>query len=211
MKTDELISLLATQAGPAPKALAAKRLLPASVVGGLLAAALVIGVLGLIPKTMLAEPGPWIKLVYAGALALATAWLVSRVGKPGASGKQAVAAVLGIVSIMLLVGFVSYMGTAEPDRLAALMGHSWLLCPWTILVLSIPVMAGTFWAMKGLAPTNLPLAGAACGLFSGAVAAMAYALACTEPAAPFIAIWYTLGIALCGGVGAVLGPRLLNW
>lgn len=112
---------------------------------------------------------------------------------------------------MLLIGGFSYLGTAESERITALMGHSWLLCPWTILVLSMPVMAGSFWAMKGLAPTNLPLAGATCGLFSGAVAAMAYALACTEPAAPFIAIWYTLGIALCGGLGAVLGPRLLNW
>lgn len=70
MKTDQLITLLANQAGPAPKALAAKRLLPASMAGGLLAAALVVGVLGLIPNTMLAEPGPWIKLGYAGALAL---------------------------------------------------------------------------------------------------------------------------------------------
>jgi hypothetical protein len=211
MKTDELITLLANQAGPAPKALAVKRLLPASMAGGLLAAALVIGVLGLIPNTMLAEPGPWIKFAYAGALAFAAAWLVSRVGKPGASGRKAAGAVLGIVLIMLMIGFVSYLGTEESERIAALMGHSWLLCPWTILVLSIPVMTGSFWAMKGLAPTNLPLAGAACGLFSGAVAAMAYALACTEPAAPFIAIWYTLGIALCGGVGAVLGPKVLNW
>lgn len=104
MKTDQLITLLANQAGPAPKALAAKRLLPASMAGGLLAAALVVGVLGLIPNTMLAEPGPWIKLGYAGALALATAWLLSRVGKPGASGKQAVTVVLGIVSTMLLIG-----------------------------------------------------------------------------------------------------------
>lgn len=64
---------------------------------------------------------------------------------------------------------------------------------------------------EGFAPTRLVYAGAACGLFSGAVAALVYALACTEPAAPFIAIWYTLGVALCGAVGAFLGPRLLNW
>ena len=211
MKTDELITLLANQAGPAPKALAVKRLLPAGMAGGLLATALVVGVLGFIPDTMFTEPGPWIKLVYAGALAFATAWLASRIGRPGASGKKAAATVAGIVLTMLLVGFISYINLEESERAAALMGHSWLLCPWTILVLSIPVMAGSFWAMKGLAPTNLPLAGAACGLFSGAVAAMAYALACTEPAAPFIAIWYTLGIALCGGVGAVLGPKVLNW
>ena len=88
MKTDELITLLAKQAGPAPKALAIKRLLPASVVGGMLAAALVIGVFGPIPVTMLTEPGPWIKLAYAGALALAAGWLAARSGKPGASANR---------------------------------------------------------------------------------------------------------------------------
>ena len=153
----------------------------------------------------------WPRRLRDATLALAAAWLVSRLGKPGASGAQAMYAFAGVILIMVCAGFLSYLGTPESERAAALMGHSWLVCPWAILGLSLPVMAGSFWAMKGLAPTNLPLAGAACGLFSGAIAALVYALACTEPAAPFIAIWYTLGVALCGAVGAFLGPKLLNW
>lgn len=211
MKTDELINLLSTQAGPAPKTSLASRLLPAGLAGGLLAAAMVLGVLGLIPGAMFAEPGPWIKIAYASTLAFSAAWLLARLGRPGASGKQAALAITGVVSIMVLAGVVSYLGTPEAERASALLGHSWLVCPWAILGLSLPVMAGSFWAMKGFAPTKLVAAGAACGLFSGAVAALAYALTCTEPAAPFIAIWYTLGIALCGAVGAFLGPKLLNW
>lgn len=211
MKTDELITMLTTQAGPATKVSVAKRLVPVGVLGGLIAAALVLSVLGLIPNSMFSEPGPWIKIAYAGTMVLAAAWLVARLGKPGASEKQAMSAVAGVVFVMGLAGLLSYLSTPEADRAAALMGHSWLVCPWAILGLSLPVMGGAFWAMSGFAPTNLTAAGAACGLFSGAVAALAYALACTEPAAPFIAIWYTLGIALCGALGAFLGPRLLNW
>lgn len=211
MKTDDLITMLSHEAGSAPKVSVVKRLLPASLAGGVVAASVVLTILGLIPNEMFLEPGPWIKIAYASTLAMAAGWLVSRLGKPGASGTQAIYAVLGVVLIMVFSGLMSYLGTPESERAAALMGHSWLDCPWAILGLSLPVMAGAFWAMKGLAPTNLPLAGAACGLFSGAVAALAYALACTEPAAPFIAIWYTLGIALCGALGALLGPKLLNW
>lgn len=211
MKTVELIELLSNEAGPAPKVSMARRLLPAGLFGGLIAATLVLAVLGLIPQTMFAEPGPWIKIAYASALAFAAAWLVARLGKPGASGRKAFLAVLGVVGVMALAGFISYLGTPEPERVTALMGHSWLVCPWAILSLSLPVMAGAFWAMRGLAPTNLVLAGAACGVFAGAVAALAYALACTEPAAPFIAIWYTLGIALSGALGAFLGPKFLQW
>ena len=211
MKTVDLINLLSSEAGPAPKVSMARRLVPAALLGGLIAAILVLAMLGLIPQTMFAEPGPWIKITYASALAFAAAWLVARLGKPGASGQQAFLAVLGVVGVMAMAGIISYLGTPEPERAAALMGHSWLVCPWAILSLSVPVMAGAFWAMRGLAPTNLTLAGAACGVFSGAVAALAYALACTEPAAPFIAIWYTLGIALAGALGALLGPKFLRW
>lgn len=211
MKTDDLINMLSQAPGPAPKNTVLRRLLPATLTGGVIAATVVLTILGLIPDEMFFEPGPWIKIAYASTLALAAAWLVSRVGKPGASGTQALYAVSGVVIIMGFSGLMSYLGTPESERAAALMGHSWLVCPWAILGLSLPVMAGSFWTMKGLAPTNLPLAGTACGLFSGAVSALVYALACTEPAAPFIAIWYTLGIALCGALGALLGPKLLNW
>lgn len=211
MKTDDLITMLSHDAGPAPKLSVARRLLPAALAGGVVAATIALTILGLIPNEMFFEPGPWIKIVYASTLALATAWLVVRLGKPGASGTQAIYTVFGVVLIMVFSGLMSYLGTPESERAAALMGHSWLVCPWAICGLSLPVMTGAFWAMKGFAPTNLPLAGAACGLFSGAVAAIAYALACTEAAAPFIAIWYTLGIALCGALGALLGPKLLNW
>ncbi|WP_291808653.1 DUF1109 domain-containing protein [Limnobacter sp.] len=211
MKTDDLITMIANQAGPAPKVSVTNRLVPAGIGGGLIAAAIVLGVLGLIPGDMFSEPGPWIKIGYASTLAIAASWLFARLGKPGASGKQATSAVVGVVMIMLIAGVLSYLGTPASERAAALLGHSWLVCPWAILALSLPVMAGAFWAMRGFAPTDLTAAGAACGLFSGSVAALAYALACTEPAAPFIAVWYTLGIALCGVLGAVLGPKLLRW
>ena len=65
--------------------------------------------------------------------------------------------------------------------------------------------------MKGLAPTRLALAGAMAGLVSGAGGALLYALYCTEMAAPFLGIWYVLGMSIPAAIGAVVGPWVLRW
>ena len=65
--------------------------------------------------------------------------------------------------------------------------------------------------MKGLAPTRPALAGAASGLLAGALGALVYALHCPEMAAPFLGIWYLLGMLIPAVVGAMVGPLLLRW
>jgi hypothetical protein len=92
-----------------------------------------------------------------------------------------------------------------------LLGQTWAVCPHLIAMLSAPVFVGTVWPMKGLAPTKPVLAGAAAGMLAGAVATVVYALHCPEMAAPFLATWYLLGMAIPTAVGAALGPRLLRW
>ena len=65
--------------------------------------------------------------------------------------------------------------------------------------------------MKGLAPTNLRLAGAAAGFVSGSIGALVYCLHCPELGVPFVGFWYLLGILIPTTVGAMLGERLLRW
>jgi hypothetical protein len=48
-------------------------------------------------------------------------------------------------------------------------------------------------------------------LLAGAVGAWIYAFHCNESAAPFVAIWYTLGMAAVGASGGLLGKWLLRW
>ena len=73
------------------------------------------------------------------------------------------------------------------------------------------MLAAALWAMKGLAPTRLVLAGAASGLLAGAIGALIYALHCTEMEAPFLGAWYVVGMLIPTAAGAVLGPFLLRW
>ena len=52
---------------------------------------------------------------------------------------------------------------------------------------------------------------AAAGLAAGAVGALVYTLHCPELEAPFLALWYVLGMLLPAALGAWVGPRLLRW
>ena len=211
MKTQTLIDLLARDAGPAPRALAARRLGPAVAIGlGLsLPAALVW--LGPIPAALWQQPGPWWKLAYGLALAAAAAAWAARLGRPGAPTRGPARAALAVVAAMGLLGGVTMLAVPAGDRLAEVLGHSWTACPFNVLGLSLPALAAALWALRGLAPTDGRSAGFAAGLLAGAVGALAYSVTCDEMSPAFVAVWYTLGIVLSGGLGALLGPRVLRW
>lgn len=211
MHTDELITLLATGAGPAPRAPAARRLLPAITLGLLLSATGALVLVGPIPAALYADPGPWLKLAYGGGLAGVGAWLVARLGRPLPRIAGPTGALALVVGAMLLLGLADLLLTPAEARLATLLGHSWSYCPLYVLGLSLPGLAGALWALRGLAPTRPRAAGFAAGLLAGALGAVGYALSCTELAPAFVAVWYSLGIALAGGLGALLGPALLRW
>jgi hypothetical protein len=211
MRTESLIDMLARQAGPAPRALAARRLAPAVAGGLLLGVASALAWIGPIPAELYADPGPWIKLGYAGLLASAALWWVARLGRPSAPVTAPARAAGAVVGLMFLLGTAALLAVPGGERMDTLMGHSWLSCPVSVLVLSLPTLAGAFWALRGLAPTRLRLAGFAAGVLAGAVGAFSYALSCDELAPSFVAVWYTAGIGAAGVLGALLGPRLLRW
>lgn len=211
MKTESLIDMLARGAGPAPRAVAARRLGAAAVVGLLISAMLSLVLLGPVPGAMYAMPAPWIKLGYAAALAGAAGWLTARLSRPVAHLGGPRRAVMAIFALIVLLGVVSMLGTPAQARLTSLLGHSWATCPWSIFALSLPALAAMLWAVRGLAPTRPHAAGLAAGLLAGAVGTLGYSLACPEISPVFVAVWYTLGILLTGLLGWVLGPRILRW
>jgi hypothetical protein len=211
MKTEDLIEMLARGAGPAPRALAGRRLVPASAVGVAISLALTIAYLGLVPADMFAGTALWSKLAYAVVLGAAAAGLAGRLGRPAAPTGPAWRRTCGVVGAMGVVGLLAWWATPEPDRMPALLGHSWARCPWAVLGLSLPALAATLWAMRGLAPTRPRAAGFAAGLLAGAAGAAGYTFGCTEESLAFVAVWYTLGIGLSAMLGAVLGPRVLRW
>lgn len=213
MKTDDFIIALAREAGPAVPNVPTRRFSLAIAMGTPASILLMLTTLGLRPD--LAEalfmPEFWMKVGFAGALAIAGYFAMARLARPGArAGLIPLWIALPIVLIWGAIAFV-LLGAAPAERLQLLLGQTWAVCPFLIAMLSAPVLVTAFWAMRGLAPTRLDFAGAATGLFAGALGALVYSLHCPEMEAPFIGTWYLLGILIPTGIGALAGRVLLRW
>ena len=213
MKTDDLVSLLAAGAPAVPAHAVGRRFAVGLGLG--LAAALLLLVLthGLRPDLAhaMVEWTFWMKLVFAGTLALAAFIATERMARPGMRLGRIWAAVAAPLLLLWLVAIGVLLAAAPEQRPSLILGSTWKTCAFSIAMISLPLFAATLWVVKGLAPTRLALAGGGAGLLAGALGTLVYALHCPESGAPFIALWYVLGIAIPTAAGALLGPRLLRW
>jgi hypothetical protein len=213
MKTDDLVSMLARGALAVEPGVPQRRYAWALAGGVLGAALLMVFMLGV--RSDLAHavrlPMFWVKLGFPAALLAAALLAALRLSRPGAALRRAPGAIAAPVIAMWLLAAVALLGAAPGEREQLIFGVTWASCPFNVSMLSAPAFIAVLWAMKGLAPTRLALAGAAAGLLAGATGAVVYTLHCPEMAAPFLGIWYVLGMAIPAAVGAVIGPSLLRW
>jgi hypothetical protein len=213
MNTDELVALLAKGAGPVESGATARRFATAlgwGLFGTTLAMAIALGVRPDIVE-VLAVPMFWVKLGFPALTAVAALVAAARLARPGARLGRVPGALFALLAAVWMLGVFSVLGATPGERAALIFGDTWIFCLVSIPLLSVPVFIAAMWAMKDLAPTRLPLAGGAAGLLAGALSAAIYALHCPELEAPFIAIWYVIGMFIPAAAGAVIGPRLLRW
>ena len=167
------------------------------------------------------RPFPWSSRTRERAAALTTSLpevaaagfaMTAEASRPGGAPKRP--ARMALVAALVVIGVLA-IGDAALTPVsgwrAAWMGQSAMICPWRILAISTPAFAAIVWGLRSLAPTRLAVAGAAAGVLAGGIGATVYGLYCQEATAMFVATWYTLGLAGCAGVGALLGPRVLRW
>lgn len=216
MKTEDLVRALATgidATAAVDRHAVARRLGVALVPAVALALLVLVQHFGINPRLSEAAGAPmfWVKVGFVLALLAASALLAARLARPGATLGAAGAGVLVLPLLLWMLALVVLAGAAPEERLQLVKGATWSACPWNIALLSLPPFVCGFVAMRSLAPTRLRLAGAAVGLLAGAVGASVYALHCPELAAPFLAVWYVLGILLPVAAGALIGPRVLRW
>lgn len=211
--TDDLIDRLSDDLRPVPKGAIPRRLGMALIPGAIVAAIAMLAWLGLRPDLAEAVFGMmyWWKFLYTAIFAGLAFWAATRLARPGGSMRQP------MIALFALIVFAGAMGVAQliimPPEMSRqlVMGGSALVCPFYIAALSIPIYAATVFVMRRLAPTNLAAAGLAAGLLAGSAAAWVYAFHCAENGMPFLAIWYTTGILISAGIGAVLGRWALRW
>jgi len=213
MRTEQLIDDLAKDVKPVGRRAVGMRLLAGMILGALASAALVAMTLGVRPDLGTAMTGHtfWMKWSYTLSLSLIAIYATARLARPDPGRLRAVWLACIPIGLLMLVGLFEMMHTPPRDWLAMWLGKSWRECPWIVLLLAMPIFIGLLWSFRRLAPTRLRAAGAAAGLAAGAFAATVYCLHCPEVSALFVLTWYSLGIVLAAGIGALLGPRLLRW
>ena len=213
MTDGELIDRLAADLRPLRGTALVERLALVTTAGLAVSAALMWLWLGPRPD-MAAATGTaifWTKSAYTLTLGLLGVRAVERLGRPGGSGRAPLAGALACFILVIAAAALDYASVPAPARGPMLMGRSAAFCPLYVVALSAPLLALVLAFMRRLAPTSPPLAGAAAGLAAGALGAWVYSFHCTEPGLPFLAGWYSLGIAIMILLGALLGRLLLRW
>jgi hypothetical protein len=211
MKTEDLIALMAQDAGTA------KRLGPAFTrwlaLGAAASALLLLFTIGLRPDlaAMIATPRVAFKILLTLLLAGSAILLARRMGEPGAPLRPALALV-GLAALTLAGGVATEL-VALPRQswMQSLIGRNSAFCLLAIPTLSLMPLIALMLALKRGAPARPGLAGAGAGLAAGAVAAAIYAWHCPDDSPLFVACWYMLSILIVTLAGAAIGARALRW
>jgi len=213
MNTDELARLLATGAEAIDTRAPVRHCALAVGTGVIAATVLMATWLGV--RSSLAQdlgsPMFWVKFAFVVWLAAGGWMAMVRLAHPGARLARVPGALAAPVLAMWLLAAIALAGADAQGRGELVLGQTWTACPFNIALLALPIFAAALWGMKGFAPTRLRWAGAAAGLFAGAAGAVIYAFHCPELAAPFLGVWYVLGMLIPTALGALIGPRVLRW
>mgnify|MGYP001142658761 CR=1 FL=1 len=156
MKTDELIAILASDAGAVAPRVWQRRYALALGLGVLGAALLMVMLLGVRPDIADAVRLPmfWVKLAFPAALAALALLVAVRLSRPGvALGRLGSVLAAPVLAIWLLAG-VSLLGAAPEDRGMLVWGETWAACLVNVPLLSVPAFVGLLWVMKTLAPVR---------------------------------------------------------
>ena len=210
--TDELVRSLVSDLRPVPRAAVAVRLVLGAAAGAAVSAVLLILLIGARPDlaVVMQSIGFWSKAAYMVATAGISLIVVARLARPGSNPN-----ILWLLPIPLLVylpaALLELVRTEPADWTSLLLGHGWQLCTWLVLLLSIPIYVGLWWAFRSFAPTRMEAAGAVTGICASAISGVVYCLHCPTDTAVFALVWYTLAFAVAAIFGRMLGRRLLHW
>jgi len=187
------------------------RLLEVAAAGAL--AALLLVLLWLKPRpdfwSAIGHPFFWIKGLYTAILAAIALGGATAAARPGAPLWPALTMAGALVAVMTLA-----VAFEAPGLDAALIAHIFnsggaFNCVFYVSVLSVSMLLVAGVGLRGVELERPGLTGLFVGLFSGAVAATIYGVHCQDSTFLFVALWYSLGVALCGAVGSV-GLKLIS-
>lgn len=212
MKTDALIEAIVSDLTPSRIGL--RRMVALWLIAGAFVSALLF-VLAIHARPDLAAaastPRLWFKFAVTTSLVIVALGLATRLATPGVSARKWVYALLAPVALMLLGVAAECLAVPSSLWMTRLVGHYAIYCVTLIPLLSLGPLVALLIALRGGAPENPGLAGAAAGLLASGVGSTIYALHCTDDSPLFGAAWYTLAMAAVTLAGFFAGKRWLRW
>ncbi len=117
---------------------------------------------------------------------------------------------LGIPVLLLAGGIAADAVVMTSPWTKRLIGTNSLICLSAIPALSLPLLIAALIGLRHGAATRPMLTGAVAGLLAGGIAATFYASHCIDNSPLFVAIWYSIALAVVALVGAVAGRWVLR-
>lgn len=213
MNTDKLIMMLSTGVEPVPQHLPERLLSKALLVGIAISFILLLVFYGIRPdlKQISTTLPFWMKLGVPLANVVLGLVFIFALAHPGKLPKLDYWILIIPIAMLWTWAIWSWVNADPSQHAEMLWGETWRVCIKNIAVLAVPTAVATLLALRNLAPTRPALSGAIAGWLAGGVGASVYALHCPEMAAPFLAVWYVIGMLVPTAIMAWIGSRALRW
>jgi hypothetical protein len=212
MRTEELIEAIARDAA-APRPWLAGRMAAALIAGAAISYALFALDLGFRPDVVAAF-STWrftLKVAVTALCIAAAYWAASRLARPETTTRDVAIALAAAPAVLALAVAYELLTLPAAQWSAYAIGSNARICLTSVPLLSIAPLAAMVAALRAGAPRSATMAGAAAGLIAGGVGATLYAMHCVDDSPLFVALWYSIAIALVVLAGAVVGRWLLRW
>lgn len=187
------------------------RLLEVAAAGALAALLLVLFWLQLRPDFWVAigQPFFWIKALYTVALAAIALVAATAAARPGAALWPAWLTGVAVLGAMVLSAALEAPGLGRAMMVHIFDPTGARNCLTYVVVLAAPMLLVAGVGLRRVELDRPGLTGLFVGLFCGAVSASIYGGHCQDSTFLFVALWFSLGVGLCGAIGAV-GLKLIH-
>lgn len=211
MKTDDFITALAADLHAEPP-------LPRLILTGLLPALALVLVLVWVGLGFrddllqsLGNPVSVMRLALTGAFGVIGLRLALLLARPEGRGLARLWPLAAVAAVALGLLVWAYGAIPAEGRQMALVGKTMVNCLVAIPLLSILPVTAILLTLRRGAPTAPALAGFVAGLGGSGLAAMSYALHCTEDSPLFYVTWYGLAMVGVTAISTMIGARFLRW
>lgn len=157
MKTDDLVTMLATGVTPVSSQATGRPMLLALLADVPVSLAMLLFGFGLRSDLMQVIDLPmfWVKLAFPLCIAVAAFLIVHRLGLPGVQVRQAWWGLAVPVVVVFVMAVTTWLSAPVADRLPLLMGVSWRSCTLSISLMAMPIfLSPCCWRSKVWRPPN---------------------------------------------------------